>query len=433
MKVVPTAFRIFVCAFVTYILLWVVAYKTGINKLAIQSEDTLPAMFLPVTMIQDHALYLDKYYAMLISRYPQPDDKKQLLGYTPYYLQKVGGHYVSTFTIITPILALPVYLPALIAGVVPSWDNLILLSHLSSAFIVALSGAFMFKLLSKLSKYALLLTTVYLFGTVNMAMVSQSLWQHGAVQLFTVLALYFLVKDDKGCTKNVFFTGLFLALAILARPTAGLSAAAISIYILMKNKRLVPAFVLGAVLPAVFFLISSSGIQGQTLNHWRFAFPEAFLGMWLSPSKGILVYSPVFIFSIVGAYLACKKHQYFYMVSAVIVFLHTLIISFWEQWYGGYSFGYRLTSDVIPFLVLLLVPFVELEKHFKLFIFSVVLSVFVEICGMFFFDGVWHAAYDRGFKNQAWLWSVKDSEAAFNVRRVLVKAHLLERACPQCL
>jgi len=61
-----------------------------------------------------------------------------------------------------------------------------------------------------------------------------------------------------------------------------------------------------------------------------------------------------------------------------------------------------------------------------------VVSVMVQISGIVFFDGVWHAAYDKGFKNTAWLWSIKDSEAAFNMRRVLVKAGLLDKACEVC-
>jgi hypothetical protein len=52
---------------------------------------------------------------------------------------------------------------------------------------------------------------------------------------------------------------------------------------------------------------------------------------------------------------------------------------------------------------------------------------------MIFFDGIWHNAYDKGFEDTSWLWSIRDSELAFNIRRVLVKLGLLERACPQCL
>ena len=74
-----------------------------------------------------------------------------------------------------------------------TWENLILLSHISASAIVALTGVVLYLLLkkkhllpdSKDSKKITLILVTYLFGTVNFAMISQSLWQHGAVQLFT--------------------------------------------------------------------------------------------------------------------------------------------------------------------------------------------------------------------------------------------------------
>ena len=72
-------------------------------------------------------------------------------------------------------------------------------------------------------------------------------------------------------------------------------------------------------------------------------------------------------------------------------------------------------------------------KYKKLFYFLFAFSVFVQISGMVFFDGIWHNAYDDGFRNTKWLWSVRDSEAVFNIRRVLVKFGALDRACPKCL
>ena len=60
------------------------------------------------------------------------------------------------------------------------------------------------------------------------------------------------------------------------------------------------------------------------------------------------------------------------------------------------------------------------------------LSVLMQLLGIVFYDGIWHNAYDLGYKNTSWLWSVKDSETAFNMRRVLVKLNVLDKACPKC-
>jgi hypothetical protein len=186
--------------------------------------------------------------------------------------------------------------------------------------------------------------------------------------------------------------------------------------------------------------ISNNGYSRQWFSGWLSKFPEGFLGMWFSPSKGILIYSPILVFALVGLWLAVKKGGWRinldYVVFGCIVLMHTLVLSIWKHWFGGWSFGYRMASDVIPFMILLMVPYVKSNLFpvtRRLFNFLFVFSIGVQLFGLVFFDGIWHAAYDDGFRDTKWLWSIKDSELAFNIRRVLVKLKVLDRACPQCL
>jgi hypothetical protein len=434
--------------FIIYFSLGFLVYKTGINTLPIQSEDTLPAMFLPSAILQEGTLYLDSHYDTMVGRYPHPDDKDYSKGMTPFYLRKVNNHYVSAFPIITPLLALPVYFVGItILKMAVSWGNLILLSHIASALIMAVAAGALYKLLKKLTseKNALLLTAAYAFGTVNFAMLSQSLWQHGTVQLFLILATYFLVTYlENDHPKDIVYTGMFLGLAILSRPTAGLSFVLFGIFLLYKKKGLKSGLLMTlGLLPSIAFFawynsifygtIANQGYSNQIFTEWLSPYPISFIGVWLSPSKGILVYSPIFIFSFLGVWKA-KQNKYF--LFALIIYLHTLIISLWKHWYGGYSFGYRMSSDILPYLILLLVPFTESELYGRWgrpFVAALVGSILVQLGGLVFFDSIWHAAYDRGFTDTAWLWSLRDSEFMFNVRRVLVKIGMLDRACPQCL
>ena len=95
-----------------------------------------------------------------------------------------------------------------------------------------------------------------------------------------------------------------------------------------------------------------------------------------------------------------------------------------------------MASDILPFLVLLMVPYVKsgfFEKTRRWFYALFSISLAVQIAGLIFFDGVWHAAYDRGFRDTGWLWSVKDSEIVFYFRRVLVKFGIIRKACNVCL
>ena len=66
---IPIAF------FLTALFSFAVFHYSGVNTLPIQSEDTVPTMFLPVTILKEGTLYADNYYQMMVNRYPQPDDK----------------------------------------------------------------------------------------------------------------------------------------------------------------------------------------------------------------------------------------------------------------------------------------------------------------------------------------------------------------------
>ena len=78
--------KIVIGATLIYFLSWFVLYKAGINTLPLQSEDTLPTVFLPFSILRGDGLYLDEFYPMLLSSYPHPDDK----GYCNMYLQDLG-------------------------------------------------------------------------------------------------------------------------------------------------------------------------------------------------------------------------------------------------------------------------------------------------------------------------------------------------------
>jgi hypothetical protein len=449
-------------------------YKGGINTLPIQSEDTVPAMFIPVTLLKEGTFYVDTYYDMLLDRYPHPDDKSQKDNLTPFYLRKVPDitdpqilqrieydpNYITAFTLTPGILATPFYASSIWAGMTVSWENLIILSHIASAAIMAFAGALMYILLKKHflpqqpDKLASTLTAIYLFATVNFAMLSQSLWQHGALQLFTIAGLIFLlnaIKNQKSTHFALF--GTFLSLAVITRPTAALFAFLLYLLIPLTfgKKSIKPTFytILGILPVLVFFLwttftlyggLSNNGYASQMGNSWVSNIFEGFAGIWISPSKGILIYSPVLVLSLVGAYLAFKnktsENRHLYLVSFAVIILHTLIMGKWKHWYGGFSFGYRLASDALPFFIILLVPYVLSDIYTrtrKIFYLLFAFSVGVQLMGMVFFDGIWHNAYDDGYRNTRWLWSLQNSEAVFNVRRVLVKAGYLERACPKCL
>jgi len=484
--------KIVIFSFIVYFFSWVLVDTLGINKLAVQSEDTIPAMFIPITLLKEGTLYADTYYRMIIQRYPHPDDKEYKLGFTPFYFKKItpeidsalclefgsrvksfdfdrlcNTHYISAFPLISGLISIPVFVIPVGLGMVITFENLAFLSHMTAALVMSLSGGVMYLLLNNYiiedSRKSLLVTFIYLFSSVNFALISQALWQHGPVQLFLLLAVYMFAsiifeKQEKPDLKRTFLGGLFMGISVLTRPTAALPVIVLLVFLgclILQNysrKHLLQFLILvvtGLILCFLFFIwynktyylsIENQGYFNQLGRSWLSKFPEGFLGMWISPSKGILTYSPVYLFSLLGAFVVFKRKNYkqdsLYITSIIIVLLHTLIVGRWKHWYGGWSFGYRMSSDILPFLTLLLVPYIKsdfFDKTKNIFVALISISILVQIMGIVFFDGVWHAAYDKGFDETSWLWSIKDSEIVFNFRRILVKVGLLEKACGMCL
>ena len=457
--------KIFFLALLVYFGSWFIVYKLGVNNLSIQSEDTIPSLFLPLSILKEKTLFLDSYYSMMIEKYPQPDDKSYEKGLTPFYLRKVidrdgEEHYVSAFPLVSGLVALPVYLVPILLNHQLSWESLAILGHLTGAIVMALSGAILYLIVRNNfldKRKSLLLTGIYLFGTINFALLSQAIWQHGIVQFFSLLAVYYLLDFQRNFKSHALYLfGFFSILAVLTRPTALAMFCLLPLMIFFREKRLdfEDKFLnflkigVGALPGILFFLwynnkyyfdLSNQGYADQLGNSWLGRFPEGFLGLWMSPSKGILVYSPVFIFIFVSLWIIYKRKTFkkdiFYILSLIVVVAHTLVLGKWKHWYGGWSYGYRMASDILPFLIFLLIPFVEskfYEKFKKSFYTLFAISVLFEIHGIIFFDGIWHAAYDDGFVNTKWLWSLKNCELAFNMRRVLVKFGLMYQACPKC-
>jgi surface polysaccharide O-acyltransferase-like enzyme len=87
---------------------------------------------------------------------------------------------------------------------------------------------------------------------------------------------------------------------------------------------------------------------------------SALPGHLISPSRGLFIYSPVFLFAICGMFLKKKKNQWKNLDSLLlgIIFFHWILISLFPMWWGGHSYGPRYFSDLIPYFIYFTVPFI---------------------------------------------------------------------------
>ena len=84
------------------------------------------------------------------------------------------------------------------------------------------------------------------------------------------------------------------------------------------------------------------------------------------------------------------------MFYSALATLYLLFIASWSDWHGGWSYGPRMLADITPFLTLLLVPVVKINKIWQSKIFKLVFflaasfSIFVHLLGSTVADFSWY-------------------------------------------
>jgi hypothetical protein len=87
-------------------------------------------------------------------------------------------------------------------------------------------------------------------------------------------------------------------------------------------------------------------------------FIEALVGNLISPARGLFVFSPIFVFSIWGAVMLWRQRAERPLSGFLLlaVLFHTIAVSLLPHWWGGFAYGPRFMSDLIPLLMYFLLP-----------------------------------------------------------------------------
>ena len=341
------------------------------NGRTISGGDSVPAKNLPISILLHGNFYLDGLMT--------PGAKK-----IPYYLRESGGRYVSDYPVGAALMALPFYLPSILCGVKPSSRVFAELEKVSAATIVALSAVLLYLAAARVTAdwMAMLLTLIYAFGTSSLSVSSQALWQHGPAQLALTAAIYCLVRarDDP---RWAGYAGLPLAFEVITRPADALIATPLGLYVLLSYRREIWKFIAGATAPILFQLWYNATYFGSPLRIQFFAQPVSLggqrvpsLGFWatplaqglatevISPGRGLLFYSPIFILSLAGLALAWRKNgDVLLRYLGFGAILTILLIAKWHKTSGGESFGPRLLADLTPIMAFGLFPFADAIRN----------------------------------------------------------------------
>src|SRR5262249_35019252 len=176
--------------------------------------------------------------------------------------------------------------------------------------IVALSAVVLYLALLRLTnrRAAVAIAAVYGLGTSSLSVSSQALWQHGPSQLALAATLYCLVRGRTE-PRWVAVAGFPLSFAVLARPPDIVLAVPLLVYIAKYHRAQVWRFALAGLPSGLFHIWYNTVYFGRPLHTqlplfepslWQTPLWEGLTGVLLSPGRGLLVYSPIFLFSVVS-------------------------------------------------------------------------------------------------------------------------------------
>lgn len=221
---------------------------------------------------------------------------------------------------------------------------------------------------------AWLVAAAYGLATCLFSVSSQALWQHAPNQFMLALGTYAFFRAAERWSWAA-LAGAAYGAAVWCRPTSLLIVIAVGGYLLLVSRKQFLAFLL-AGLPlgiltvvynlAVFGVVLAVGqSQGQAAALERTGSPEMFqTPIWLgaagtlfSPSRGLFVFSPFLLFTLLGVWRCWRQPEYARWRPLSIGILGVWCIQFqFFDWWGGWSFAYRHLVDTVTLLILFLLP-----------------------------------------------------------------------------
>ena len=383
------------------------------------SGDTQPAELLPITLLEDGDLDFREFV--------KPGDP------LPYWYQERGGRIISIYPILPGLLNVPVYAAAGALGA-DLYADRIRLSMISASLISALSVAFLFLALDRLARRrstAILLAVAYAFGTCVWSVASRGMFQHGPSLLLQSIALWLLTRGDGA---SAAWSGLFLGLAVVNRPMNLLVAVPLAVVVWWKHRDRAPAFAALAAVPLLLRAVYARVYWGNpfsmaqadpfpAVSHFGGNAALGLAGLLVSPSRGLLVYSPFLLlaaFAIVPAWRSRRQQPLFLaLLTGALAVL--LVTSKWTIWWGGHSFGYRLLIEMLPALILLMAlawdaVMTEHPARKAAFFACLAWSVFLQSFGARHQPTGFNQRLDE---DPSVLWSLPESDAARAIRNAL--------------
>ena len=281
------------------------------------------------------------------------------------------GRYRSAYSPVPAILAAAIAWPLSRAGVIDlrAPDAPGFIAVLTASLLAAASGALVYLLARRrlTVRGALAVAVAFALGTGMWSTVSQTLWQHETTIFGLTLAVWAFCRAEIRLREAVMI-GIGLALAGTSRMQVAPAILVLAVGTLVRAPRregLLAAAITGSAAAAMIvtnirwfgtplgaapLLEALHGVTHAQTHSFAFSL-TGLAGLLVSPSRGLLIFSPVVLVAAAGLRpafrgpwsnplgwcLAAAAAQYGFYASYAV-------------WWGGHTYGPRYMLDVLPLL-----------------------------------------------------------------------------------
>jgi len=201
------------------------------------------------------------------------------------------------------------------------------------------------------------------FGTQIWSTASRALWSHTWEVFLAACLVLILLKREQQSSSCAPVLATLVSWMYFVRPNGAIAVVAISALTFFCYRDEFFSYAATGSAWLFGFLIYSWINFGQLLpDYYRQGsalhaggWIVAFAGCLISPSRGLFVFVPSvsIVIYLVARHWRALPNRRLALLAIGIICAQVAILASWPIWWGGYSYGPRLLTDVIPWFVLL--------------------------------------------------------------------------------
>jgi hypothetical protein len=282
---------------------------------------------------------------------------------------------------------------------------------------------------------ALVATFAAVAGTSLATVAGQRTWQHAVGAAAFAIAWLWLLRgrDDERWLARA---GFPLAIAIVARyPLATVWLVGLAYVVFVRRRQALP-YLLWSAGPLIFLTIYNAVAFGSPVENsygprlWQWASLIGLPGSLISPSRGLLVYSPFLIAGLLAIGQRALRREPLWLF-ALAVFVGTWVVhGTYIGWTGSWSYGNRYLLETVPILAsgFALAWAAGGERMRWILAVAIAFAVIVQVAGLLayyhFFDGFnWDVAHvDDADLSGAAMWDPFDTQWWWTIRSAVTHA-----------